>query len=390
MSYTYYDISNDDIPELLISVDYGNEYDNHIVDMFGYENGEVKRLFGLWSFGTRGGYKFYPNGIICSYGSGVAMYYGETYYSLEKDSVSPVVKSEFSIEYLDAGTKCYVVSEDNQCEITESEYNAFVSQFGEEVVLNWNKLCESKLYETEFSVRGDNGINQGYQQLFVTSETNDEMTVLYRQVGQDGYPVYVEFGSVFKVKKSGEVSNIKWTDKSGNEFTGTVSHHDNCFTLTFKTDSPDSAIKECTGVDLYLKDSNSTDTSSTISIPLTTVPTTASLAVNFTPDSLWAAFVNNEWFDEEGNRLKFTKNITCYKFKPNAVHTTYDYYMGTLSTTNSKGYYYGHYHIDDENKLILEFNSWPSGSSGLLLNESYVWDPTLQKKTVGVCIRTER
>lgn len=199
MSYTYYDISNDDIPELLISVDYGNEYDNHIVDMFGYENGEVKRLFGLWSFGTRGGYKFYPNGIICSYGSGGAMYYGETYYSLEKDSVSPVVKSEFSIEYLDAGTKCYVVSEDNQCEITESEYNAFVSQFGEEVVLNWNKLCESKLYETEFSVRGDNGINQGYQQLFVTSETNDEMTVLYRQVGQDGYPVYVEFGSVFKV-----------------------------------------------------------------------------------------------------------------------------------------------------------------------------------------------
>ena len=47
---------------------------------------------------------------------------------------------------------------------------------------------------------------------------------------------------------------------------------------------------------------------------------------------------------------------------------------------NSKGYYYGHYHIDDDNKLRIEFINWPTGDFGLLQNDSYVWDPTLQKE----------
>ena len=88
----------------------------------------------------------------------------------------------------------------------------------------------------------------------------------------------------------------------------------------------------------------------------------------------------DEWVDEEGNRLKFTQNITYYKLKSNAIHTDSDYYMGTLSTTNSKGYYYGHYHIDDDYKLRFQFNSWPNGDIGLLLNDSYVWDPTLKEQ----------
>lgn len=101
---------------------------------------------------------------------------------------------------------------------------------------------------------------------------------------------------------------------------------------------------------------------------------------NYTPYSLWEMLVTNSWTDEDGNRLKFTQNITYYKLKPNATHTDYDYYMGTLSTTDSKGYYYGHYHIDDDKKMRIEFNDWPDGSFGILLNEWYVWDPTLREK----------
>lgn len=79
------------------------------------------------------------------------------------------------------------------------------------------------------------------------------MTVVYCQVGETGYPVYVDRGTPFKVKKNGETTNVKWTDGSGNEFTGTISYHDDSFTLTYKTNSPDSAIKECTGADLRFR-----------------------------------------------------------------------------------------------------------------------------------------
>lgn len=380
LTYCYYDISNDSVPELIISIDYGEEGGQHIVDMLGYENGKVKRLFSLWTFGARASYSINTNGYICFYGSGGAMYSGETYYQLEKNSASPKIKADLSIEYGDSGTKYYSGPEDNQNEITESEYNATVSQFGEEITLKWVRLCESKLYEAEFSVRGENGINSGYQQLYVTNETKDEMTVVYCQVGETGYPVYVDRGTAFKVKKNGETTNVKWTDGSGNGFTGTISYHDDSFTLTYKTNSPDSAIKECTGADLYLKDSDSTDTSSSKSTPPTTESTTASSTVDLTPYNIWEAFVTNEWVDEEGNKLKFTQNITYYKLKPNAIHTDSDYYMGTLSTTNNKGYYYGHYHIDDDLKLRLQFRYWPNGGGGLLLNDSYVWDPTLKEQ----------
>lgn len=380
LSYCYYDISNDSVPELIISIDYGEEGGQHIIDMLGYENAKVKRLFSLWTFGARASYSINTNGYICFYGSDGAMYSGEKYYQLEKNSASPKTKADLSIEYGDSGTKYYSGPEDNQRAITESEYKATVSQFGEEITLKWVRLCESKLFEVEFSVRGENGINSGYQQLYVTDETKDEMTVVYCQVGETGYPVYVDRGTAFKVKKNGETTNVKWTDGSGNEFTGTISYHDDSFTLTYKTNSPDSAIKECTGADLYLKDSDSTDTSSSISTPSTTESTTTGSAVDLTPYNIWEAFVTNKWVDEEGNRLKFTQNITYYKLKPNAIHTDSDYYMGTLSTTNSKGYYYGHYHIDDDYKLRFQFNSWPNGDIGLLLNDSYVWDPTLKEQ----------
>lgn len=380
LSYCYYDISNDSVPELIISIDYGEEGGQHIIDMLGYENAKVKRLFSLWTFGARASYSINTNGYICFYGSDGAMYSGEKYYQLEKNSASPKTKADLSIEYGDSGTKYYSGPEDNQREITESEYKATVSQFGEEITLKWVRLCESKLFEVEFSVRGENGINSGYQQLYVTDGTKDEMTVVYCQVGETGYPVYVDRGTAFKVKKNGETTNVKWTDGSGNEFTGTISYHDDSFTLTYKTNSPDSAIKECTGADLYLKDSDSTDTSSSISTPSTTESTTTGSAVDLTPYNIWEAFVTNKWVDEEGNRLKFTQNITYYKLKPNAIHTDSDYYMGTLSTTNSKGYYYGHYHIDDDYKLRFQFNSWPNGDIGLLLNDSYVWDPTLKEQ----------
>ena len=114
------------------------------------------------------------------------------------------------------------------------------------------------------------------------------MTVVYCQVGETGYPVYVDRGTAFKVKKNGETTNVKWTDGSG-----TISYHDDSFTLTYKTNSPDSAIKECTGADLYLKDSDSTDTSSSISTPSTTESTTTGSAVDLTPYNIWEAFVTN-------------------------------------------------------------------------------------------------
>ena len=378
--YCYYDISNDGVSELIISVENINGEDKHIVDMFGYENGEIKRLIGFSSFGGQLNSSVYNNGYIYVNRSGFDNVETGIYYFLEKNSTSPTEKAELTVEYSDSGKKYFVGSENNQRQITESEYNATFSKFGEEVNLKWVNLCESKLYEAEFSVRGENGINSGYQQLYVTNETKDEMTVVYCQVGETGYPVYVDRGTAFKVKKNGETTNVKWTDVSGNEFTGTISYHDDSFTLTYKTNSPDSAIKECNGADLYLKDSDSTDTSSSISTPSTTESTTMSSAVDLTPYNIWEAFVTNEWVDEDGNRLKFTQNITYYKLKPNATHTTYDDYMGTLSTTNSKGYYYGHYHIDDDKKLRFEFNHWPNGGGGLLLNEGYVWDPMLKEQ----------
>lgn len=380
LSYCYYDISNDGVPELIICVDYGEEDNHHIVDMFGCENGTVKRLFGLQTFSARVKYSIYPNGIIGSDGSGGALYSEKTYYSLKKNSAIPKMESNLSIEHSDNETKYYMGVEENQREITESEYNTTVSQFGEEVTLQCKKLCESKLYEAEFSVRGYDGINQGYQQLFVTNETSDELTVVYRQVGEDGYPRYVDQCTTFKVKKTGETSAVKWLDGSGNEFTGTVSYHDNCFSLTYETASVNSAIKKCTGADLLYKSSSDIDISTTISTPSTEVPPAESHSADFTPDSLWATLVNNEWIDQDGNKIKFAKNNTYYKLKPNAVHTDNDYYMGTLSTTDSRGYYYGHYLVTDDNELSLEFNTWPNGDIGLLLSEHYYWDPNLEKE----------
>lgn len=111
-------------------------------------------------------------------------------------------------------------------------------------------------------MRGENEINKGYQQLAVTNETADELTAAYTQVGESGYPVYIYPSTVFKVKKNGEKSNIKWTDKAGSEFTGTVSYQDGNFTLSYETNSPDSKIKQCTGATLHLRNSDYTDTSS--------------------------------------------------------------------------------------------------------------------------------
>lgn len=376
--YSFVDISSDNVPEMIIGVGNGNGNGCHIVDMFGYENGEVSRLFSVWSFGSRGEHYIYPNGIIGSWGSGGASYSGESYYLLEKNSATPKQEVQLNKEYTETAVKCFIGSGDTQQEITESEYASIVSKYGKKIEIKWIKLCESKIYEAEFSVRGDSGINRGYQQIFVTGESADELTAAYREIGdQDGYPVYCNIGSVFQVKKGGNTSNIKWTDDSGNEYTGTISYQNDCFNLTFKTSSSKAAIKECSGTELKLKNNSSNSNNSQ---PATTVTTTVSPSTNFTPNSLWATFVNNEWIDEEGNRLKFTQNITYYKLKPNAVHSTYDYYMGTLSTTNSKGYYYGHYHIDDDNKLRIEFINWPTGDFGLLQNDSYVWDPTLQKE----------
>ncbi len=159
LPYCYYDISNDSVPELIISIDYGEEGGQHIIDMLGYENAKVKRLFSLWTFGAQASYSINTNGYICFYGSDGAMYSGEKYYQLEKNSASPKTKADLSIEYGDSGTKYYSGPEDNQREITESEYKATVSQFGEEITLKWVRLCESKLFEVEFSVRGENGIN---------------------------------------------------------------------------------------------------------------------------------------------------------------------------------------------------------------------------------------
>ena len=377
--YCYYDISNDGIPELIIGI--GNENSQHIIDMMGYENGEVKRLFSLWSFTVRGAYSINANGYICFYGSGGALYSGETYYLLKENSASPEEKADFTFEYEINSTnvKYYSGHEDNQHEITESEYNTTVSQFGEKIDLKWSKLCESKVYEAEFSTRGSDGIIQGYQRVYVTSETKDEFTLVYEQTGKEGYPTYVGTGTTFKCKKSGEVSDIKWTDGSGNEFSGTVAYHDNCFTLTYKTNSPDSSIQECTGADLYFNNSNDTDTSSA-STPSNSVTTTTSPTVSLTSDEMWQTIVTNKWVDEDGKEMKFTKNITYYKLKPDAIHTTYDYYMGTLSTTNSKGYYYGHYHITDDNELRIEFSDWPDGDASLLSYDVYEWDSTLKKE----------
>lgn len=252
--YAYYDISNDGIPELIIGL--GTEYSagDHIMDIFGCENGEVKRLFALSTFGARANYQINTDGYICVYGSGGAYYSGETYYFLEKNSASPILKENFELDYSGNKTKYFSGSESNMKEITQEEYNSTVSEFGKSAELEWNTLCEIKLYEAQFSVRGENGINSGYQQLLVTNETEDELTVVYRQVGNGKYPpVYLRPGTAFKVKKNGEISNVKWTDRSGYEFIGTVSYEDGYFSLAYETNSPNSMVRQCTGAVFELK-----------------------------------------------------------------------------------------------------------------------------------------
>ena len=383
LSYCYYDISNDGVPELIICVDYGDGSGQHIVDMLGYENGKVKRLFGLWMFGARGSFSIHSDGFISFCGSGGATYSGNVYYRLDKNSAIPKTEAEINIDYSNNDTKYYLGSDDHQHEITENEYNATVSKFGEKVTLKWDKLCESKLYETEFSVRSDNGMNEGYQQIYVTGETSDEFIAVYQQIGNEGYPVYAKAGTAFRIKKNGESSAVKWTDGANNEFVGAASYNNNCFRLSFETSSTDSAITSCGGADFYFVNHSGSESQPNTSVSSSesiTSESEADLTVNFTPDNLWENFVNKTWVDEEGHKIKFYKNITYYKLKPNAIHTDSDYYMGAVSTTNSKGYYYGHYHIDNDNQLRFQFNSWPDGSVGLLLYDSYVWDPTLQTK----------
>ena len=209
-----------------------------------------------------------------------------------------------------------------------------------------------------------------------------ELTAAYTQVGEDGYPVYVYPATVFKVKKNGEKSNINWTDKAGSEFTGTVSYQDGNFTLSYETNSPDSKIKQCTGATLYLKDSDYTDTSSKTS-QTTTAAAQKNTNIDLSPYGIWEYFLTNNWVDEEGNNLNFEQNITYYKLTPNSGHSTYDVYMRTLTTSSSKGRYYGHYHVDDDKTLQIEFNSWPDMDIGFILDDKYVWDSTLQKKTAG-------
>lgn len=254
LKYTYYDISNDGIPELIICLDTEYSVRYHIVDIFGCENGEVKRLFALSTFGARANYQINTDGYICVYGSGGAYYSGETYYFLEKNSASPILKGDFVFDHSGNKTKYFSGSESNMKESTQEEYNSTVSEFGQKAELEWNTLCEIKLYQSEFSVRGENGINSGYQQLLVTNETENELTVVYRQVGKVGNsPVYLRPGTAFKVKKNGEISNVKWTDRSGYEFIGTVSYEDGYFSLAYETNSPNSMVRQCTGAVFELK-----------------------------------------------------------------------------------------------------------------------------------------
>ncbi len=252
--YAYYDISNDGVPELIISLDSGYTNGEHIVDILGYENGEVKRLFALSTFAVRAEYSINTDGYIRFYGTGGAKYSGETYYQLGKNSATPTLIENFAFEFGNNTTKYFSGSESDMYEITQEEYDSTVSKFGEFVNFESNILCEIKLYESEFSVRGENGINSGYQQLLVTNETEDELTVVYRQVGNGKYPpVYLRPGTAFKVKKNGEKSNVKWTDQSGYEFIGTVSYEDGYFSLAYETNSPNSMVRQCTGAIFELK-----------------------------------------------------------------------------------------------------------------------------------------
>ena len=140
--YALVDISSDGTPELLIaaSYDYPDEYypyDYVIYDLYGYENGRVKRLFSLednW-IGERYRYTIRNNGIIACQWSAGAYTYGWYFYTLEQNSATPY-QSQF-VKYDNSAYRKGTNNHEQGTVISKSEYDSIVSSYKNYDYITW-------------------------------------------------------------------------------------------------------------------------------------------------------------------------------------------------------------------------------------------------------------
>ncbi|MCR4616482.1 MAG: hypothetical protein K5756_10105 [Clostridiales bacterium] len=136
LAYCFYDISNDGMPELIIAhLDYdedGKLYPRTILDMFGYENGEIKRLIPVDEliFGYDPSVTFYPEGVILIETSKTSTE-ESVFYSLAKGSATAAYTKGLCVEYRTSDNEpdYFVESEDQSTEISKNEYMDIRSKY---------------------------------------------------------------------------------------------------------------------------------------------------------------------------------------------------------------------------------------------------------------------
>ena len=149
LSYALVDIAHDGSPELIfakVGLQYNDKLNQggyKIYDMFGNENGTIKRLFNIGSMGYRHIFTLRESGMVAEVILGGSSYNYTQFHNLNINSYSPKV-SHFVLQtgWLGEVPKYYRGTTDlnSYYAINESEYNSLRNQYGYIQNINWHPL----------------------------------------------------------------------------------------------------------------------------------------------------------------------------------------------------------------------------------------------------------
>lgn len=133
--YSLIDFADDGEPELVIAAKSSyvpNDYyavDYIIYDMYGYENGEVVRLFDNYSMGYRMQYFIMNNGVISINSSGGAYNSAVYYYSVPKNSAAPQLIKSIGYDGSGGVNEYFETVNEAKTLISEAEYNSIIASY---------------------------------------------------------------------------------------------------------------------------------------------------------------------------------------------------------------------------------------------------------------------
>lgn len=89
-------------------------------------------------------------------------------------------------------------------------------------------------YESDYSVRGDNGIKQGYQRLVVTKVENNVATMHYEETLGENEIIYES--SEFTVSADEKHAEVTWIDPFGSEYSAKIDVDEDHIDVDFDAD----------------------------------------------------------------------------------------------------------------------------------------------------------